>query len=226
MHWLFIISALLRAKALGDFLNFDSVIFVFNIQDGLILNFIVSVRDSNNALVEVNSLEIYISRDPSGTTEYSGWRIRTVDGVASGRIHIYCIGIFNIVADSPGYASTRSISMNRMSDNECFPIYLTASPLVVSIDELISITAIVTYDTVSLIPGSSFELIEVYGSSISGTSMFGSNIGSINTQITFSTQGTKKILAVFHEYYAYAFSIDVCDNYIKITFPNEYVILI
>ncbi|OMJ87111.1 hypothetical protein SteCoe_11261 [Stentor coeruleus] len=201
---------------LGDSLMFDSVVF-----DGCRVSFNISVRSINNDLNPINDLKIYVYREPSGTSEGPGWRTFTKAGIVSDYVEIWCIGVFTLVANSPGYASATSQSFERITDDGCYPEQMSVSPVSIITDQDIFITANITYNTVKFITGKSFELIEVGGSEIIGTSYFENNPGYISTNFTFWDIGTKKVLAVFHSYYTKTFNITVdCSKTMNVTFPN------
>ncbi|OMJ87112.1 hypothetical protein SteCoe_11262 [Stentor coeruleus] len=199
----------------GDFIWFDYEDF-----DNRTISFNISVRDENNNIIQIDDLVIYVSRDPSETSEGPGWKVLTKSGKASNYIEVWCVGVFTLVADSPGYISGTSSIFNRTDNDGCYPHQISVSPISIVTNQDIFISANITYNTIKYITGKSFELIELGGDEIIGTSIFGSNPGYISTNITFWKTGIKKVLAVFHSYYVRMFIIVVdCSKIMEITFP-------
>lgn len=224
MFWLLVLIIQSTKQAAANSLVFDHITIVFYNQNDQSANFYVSVRDSNDAIVNIDNLIIYISLDNQGDLWSSNWKITTTGGVANGLIEYNCNEGYSLIADSYGYTSGTKI-LSQPTTTNCPSINLNSIPYSTIIQgQPVTITAQLSINNV-ILSASSLVLIEIYGSSISGTTAFYSS-GDVSTQITFLTAGKKKLLAVFDNIYSKALLLDVYKNYFTISFPNGYVMII
>lgn len=224
MFWLLVLIIQSTKQAAANSLEFGQITIVFYNQNGLSANFYVSVRDSNNAIVNIDNLIIYISLDNQGDLWSSNWKITTTGGVANGLIEYNCNGDYSLIADSYGYTSGTKI-LNQPIATNCPSITLLSNPYSTIIQgQPVTITAQL-YSNNVILSATSLVLIEIYASSISGTTAV-YNSGDVSAQITFLTAGKKKLLAVFSNIYSKTLLLDVYKNYFTISFPNGYVMII
>ncbi|OMJ74912.1 hypothetical protein SteCoe_26050 [Stentor coeruleus] len=197
MFWLYLLKlVLIEANSLG-FITFSNF--------GQNYKGIIQLYDSNNQTLSLNSVTIFIFTRPSTTSEGSGSRHSTKSGQVTFFLSLWCEGVYEIVAQSPGYTEALSPLVN-ITDDQCYP--LTINITQISLD-LFSVSIDLRFDYFgTLFTSCDFEIVEIQGESYNGVNYQSQAAGFTNFYISFNHNGKFKFVAIGNEYYSRYFEID------------------
>lgn len=183
----------------------------------------VGLYNTAGDLQSISDVKVYFTFDPPTTMLYEGWVLISSNGRVIGTIYQCCQATLTLIAEANNYdmAST-TISITDNIFGTCSYIGITVNGDYFCINEDVQVTGTTDCTYGTDVTDVSFEIYDVYGSSINGEYSVTSSVWPKTVVIQFPTVGVKKIVGVIGEFYAKNpdSTIQIEQSSLYITFPN------
>lgn len=175
---------------------------IIKVQSDVYVYGAITIYDENDAIINSNDVMFYLYTEPYNTIEAGLWSAYTVQGKYSFYLSIYCPTIFNLVASSPGFASGISQTVFKNTTKGCSQLTIQSNVKTQETNKTISFNVSLINSDGKAYSGYSLSIAEIFNSKIFGKTAM-TNFGNYAlVNISFFSQGLKRISFFFNGYYS------------------------